>query len=301
MKKTIVFVLVIMLILLSACKKENEPAGVSPAETVSDTTETVSDITESTVDSTEATVDSTEATGNTLEKYLRVDIPQLQKKNQRLYYVESGQLSKTSYSDSVYIFSSEQYTNNLQSDVYMIADVGRKYIVQDLETSDKMVIQNGMLSLSDIDGDGIDEIIVHFETSGNGGTITRIYKVKDESIVLLANLDTFDTGFRSEYENGYKMKISNKDTGYVTTLDVSKMFISDAFDEKGKVVTKDDIFVKPFSSCEVKEENKSSKFDLYCSQIVTLGGTYIGNAYTTLRYNLKTAQFEIVNSEFIQK
>ena len=56
-----------------------------------------------------------------------------------------------------------------------------------------MVIQNGILSLNDIDGDNIDEIIVHFEISGNGGTITRIYKVENGMIVLLSNLDEFDT------------------------------------------------------------------------------------------------------------
>jgi hypothetical protein len=39
---------------------------------------------------------------------------------------------------------------------------------------------------------------------------TRVYKVKDDSIILLANLDDYDTGYTSESIERYKLKIWNK-------------------------------------------------------------------------------------------
>ena len=103
-----------------------------------------------------------------LERYLYIDLPQIQKKNQKLYYVEWGKLSETSIADMVYVLSEEQYIDSIQSVFYMIANIQGDLIVQELGTADKMVLQNGRLSLADIDGDSVDEIVFHSEVSGNG-------------------------------------------------------------------------------------------------------------------------------------
>lgn len=235
-----------------------------------------------------------------LDEYLHVNLPQLERENQRVYYVNWGKLTESSYEDSVYILSDAQYVDTYQNTIYMIADIEGSKLIQEIGKFDKMVIQNGILSLNDIDGDNIDEIIVHFEISGNGGTITRIYKVENGMIVLLSNLDEFDTGFVSEYEEGYKLHIFNKYTDYSQVFDISNWFSAEFFDENGMSVVKEDIFVRPFSSCEVKDSNKDGKYEMHCSQEVSLAG-YIGRAYTVLQYNEVTGNFNVVESNFLPK
>ncbi|PKM62084.1 MAG: hypothetical protein CVU97_06355 [Firmicutes bacterium HGW-Firmicutes-21] len=273
MKKVIMLTFIIMLVFSSACVNASKTPGI---------------------------LDTTAET-NSLDKYLLVDLPQIQKENQRLYYVEWGKLTEESYGDSVLILSDSQYSDIVQSNVYMVADIGGSFFMHELGTFDKMVLQAGNLALADIDGDGVDEIIVHFEVSGNGGTITRIYKVINGSIILFSDLDEFDTGFTSEYENDFKLLISNKYTEFTKLLDISGLFIPDAFDENGRAVLDDNIYTDPFLSCEVKYSDQDGKYHLYCTQAVTLEGGYIGEAYTVLRYNPDISGFEIINSEFIEK
>lgn len=244
--------------------------------------------------SNEKTADTT--SNNISEKYIHVDLPQIQRKNQRLYYVDWGKLTKESISDSVLVFSDEQYENKDKNNVYIVADISGEFIVQNLGITDKMVIQNGMLALTDIDGDDVDEVVIHIEISNNGGTITRIYKVEKEGFQLLSDLDQFDTGYTSSFENGYKLKITNKYTGFVESVDISNIFSSEFFDINGLAKTNESIFVKPFDTCEVKI-NSEGKSELYCSQIVNLSG-YVGKVYTNIKYNTQTSNFEVIKSAF---
>ena len=235
---------------------------------------------------------------NSLDNYLSVNLPQIVRENQRLYYVGWGKLTEETYQDSVLILSDAQYLDIIQSNVYMVADIGGAFIIHELGTFDKMALEEGNLTLADIDGDGIDEIIVHFEVSGNGGTITRVYKVENSSIILFSDLDEFDTGFTSEYENDYKLRISNKNTGYSELLDISDLFIPDAFDENGKAIIDEAIYPLPFSSCEARYSAQDGKYHLYCAQTATLDGGYIGMVFSVLQYNPEIGGFEVIRSEF---
>lgn len=234
-----------------------------------------------------------------LEKYLYINLPQLQKERQRIYYVEWGQLTKTSRNDTVYIFSEMQHAEDIQTQIYMVAEVNGQLLIQELGNSDKMVIQNGNVFLADMDGDAIDEIILHFEISGNGGTITQIYKVENDSIVLFADLNQFDTGFQSLYEPGYKMRIFNRFTQSVYFVDIATWFSEDAFDEKGVALVKENIEVRPFYSCKAKYSDTSGKFELHCMQEVRLGG-HIGDVYTVIEYNEMDKMFEVIKSDFLR-
>lgn len=272
MKKIVVYIFVVSLVLLGGC--------ILPVHT---------------------TTPKTTDENNTLEKYLYINLPQLQKENQRLYYLQWGKLSESTFDDCVFILSDTQYTDVIQSDYYMVAYVGGNYLIQELGTFDNMVVQNGNLYLADMDGDGVDEIIIHFEVSGNGATITRIYKAADNSIVNVANLDDFDIGFVSEFENGYKLKISNEFTGYVQDIDIKQWFSADYFDATGKSISQDEIFLRPFSTCNAKDTDEDGIFELFCSQEVILEG-YIGEALVVLKYDLQTAGFKVIDAVFeVQK
>ena len=148
-------------------------------------------------------------TSNTVDiydKYLHVNLPQFDMENQRLYYINWGKLTNSSWADTVYIFSDVQTEAAIQSKIYMIADVNGELLMYTIGMFDKVVIQNGELSLADINDDGRDEIIVHFEITGNGATITQIYKVDNHRIVLMADLTNFNTRFTSDFQNGYILR-----------------------------------------------------------------------------------------------
>lgn len=234
-----------------------------------------------------------------LERYLYINLPQFQKERQRIYYVEWGKLTKTSENDSVYIFSEMQDAEDIQTLIYMVVEANGQLMIQELGNSDKMVIQNGNVFLADMDGDAIDEIIVHFEISGNGGTITRVYKVDNDAIELFADLNQFDTGFQSMYEPGYKLRVFNRFTQSVYFVDIANWFSEDAFDEKGLALVKENIEIRPFYSCKAKYSDISGKFELHCMQEVRLGG-HIGNVYTVIQYNEAEKIFEVIKSDFIR-
>ncbi len=76
-----------------------------------------------------------------------MNLPQLERENQRVYYVNWGKLTESSYEDSVYILSDAQYVDTYQNTIYMIADIEGSKLIQEIGKFDKMVIQNGILSL----------------------------------------------------------------------------------------------------------------------------------------------------------
>lgn len=230
--------------------------------------------------------------------YLQIDLPQLNKKHQRMYYVEWGKLSESSYDDVAYIFTDEPQGNNDQKSVYLLADVNGKHLLHTIGVFETQGIQNGRVALKDFDGDGIDEILIHFEIAGNGATLTQIYKIVQQQIVLVSDLCEFETGYTGKFLDGRKLLISNRFTGYETTLHISGMFADDFFDERGKAVTQETIVVSAFTNCEVVNIGNDETYALRCTQTVSLLG-YIGKVKTLLQYDRSEKSFKVIEASFI--
>ena len=121
------------------------------------------------------------------DDYLQIDLPQFGKEHQRLYYVARGKLTTTTDEDMVYLLTTVQLKDDLQTEVYIVVEVEDQLMCYTLGVYDKQNLNTGMLTLQDLDGDGIDEIFVNLEVSGNGATITQIYEIENQNIKMLMN------------------------------------------------------------------------------------------------------------------
>lgn len=231
------------------------------------------------------------------DDYLQIDLPQFGKEHQRLYYVARGKLTTTTDEDMVYLLTTVQLKDDLQTEVYIVVEVEDQLMCYTLGVYDKQNLNTGMLTLQDLDGDGIDEIFVNLEVSGNGATITQIYEIENQNIKMLADLSDFDTGYISNFQSNYKIKIQNKYTEYNVEYEIKDLFKSDFFDENGMALSKESIELSGFKSCAVIDINNDGVYELQCDQEVSLLG-YIGMTRTVLQYNTK-GTFEVVESCFI--
>lgn len=108
------------------------------------------------------------------------------------------------------------------------------------------------LSLCDVDGDQMDEIIVHRNLDSFGGAgqfMSQVFRVAEEGIYeIFASKDgekCFDTGFYSEFLSGKRLKITNRFTEKEQILDIS-YFIDECFDEEGVCLLQDEIWCDSF-------------------------------------------------------
>jgi len=157
----------------------------------------------------------------------------------------------TSFNQSplyAYILSDYRYNQPATHDFYLAVETGSKVLFYDFESSSL----DDILCFCDVDGDGLDEIIVQQtidELGGAGQFSSHIFKVIDnkiQEIFYSSTANQFDTGFTSMFLNGRKLKITNSITGYHKIIDISKRYTSDFFDKNGKPVSKETIWCDSF-------------------------------------------------------
>lgn len=167
------------------------------------------------------------------------------------------------------------------------------------------------LHLCDVDGDGLDEIVVHQQIDAFGGAgqyLSRILKVDGEEICEIFNSGTsssdgmFDTGFESEFLNGYKLKITNRHVNYSITIAISDRYADDFFDENGKGKRDISILCDSFMEFTPKDIDGDGVFEIECLQYVSLDGHAdgIGYAKSALKLNTETQKFEVIQAEFVE-
>ncbi len=96
--------------------------------------------------------------------------------------------------------------------------------------------------IQDIDGDGVNEIILEQcvgMTGGAGQYRSRIFKVEGNKVTDMfysASDNMYDTGFHGTFRDGFKLEIVNDFTDFSATVDFSKKasYIGKYFDENGK-------------------------------------------------------------------
>jgi hypothetical protein len=124
---------------------------------------------------------------------------------------------------SVHILSDYRYRQPALHDSYLAVEIENGMLYLDLENSS----YEDDLYLCDVDGDGLDEIVVQQQVDSNGGAgqfVSRVFRVSENTIKEIFASSTgisFETGFTSEYLDGYRLKITNTITGYSATMDIA--------------------------------------------------------------------------------
>ncbi|MCI8589091.1 MAG: hypothetical protein HFE77_00005 [Clostridiales bacterium] len=235
-------------------------------------------------------------------EYLHTDFPQLGLKNQRIYHITWGHFKENTGQSSVIIFSEEQTEDVIFNKVFIAVDIEGEFLTYEVDVFDVHVIQSGDLYAADLDDDGFDEIVYSGEISNNGETISRIYKIKDNQIELMEDLDEWEDihtsryGYTYEFLGDKKVKIANQDTGDEWIKDISDSF---AFDETGKPVPNGKIYFTSFASRVIPDISSDGTVTLrYFQNVRVLGPDFLGYTVTSLKYNQETKMFEVLDTEF---
>ena len=317
MKKTIAMLIGLSLLLSSCGSSPVDPALLT--EDVAVSTHVVSDEPqdESTSSASGYPVQELSATelprtNRTNSDWLKFDIPGVGLTNLTLGPVEYGyvQEPEDEYKRQlpVYIFRDYQFGSMHYHFSYLAVVTDTKVLFKDLEKGS----YDELLYVCDVDGDGLDEIVVQQDigsATGAGAFISRIFKVVDDEIIEIFNPSPggdrfrFETGFRNALEDGYRMEISNIYTGHVVTIefDESNKNRERYFDETGEVTTDASLSVDSFYQFEPEDIDGDGVFEIVCLQYASLSfhGNRIGWAKSILKYNPETQAFEVIGAGLI--
>lgn len=227
-----------------------------------------------------------------------LSVPQLKNDAMPVYHQQWGKLTSESSSDMVAVVSDNINNSSLETDVYIVAEIDNNFITHNLGKWEYKSFKNGSLSVADLDNDGIDEITLFMEVTGNGGTIAQIFKVINKSITLVYDLNEYDLNLNTEYKNGYVMLIENKSVGFSYEVDISQEFAPNFFNKSGKATSNAEIFVLPINCLAVESTDNVNTKKIYCEYGIKLTN-YLGYMQTEFQYDAETDFLEIKSIKFI--
>ena len=200
----------------------------------------------------------------------------------------------TADSNSPYQIHLRKYRND-QTDSYALyieVNTGQQMIKKELESTVILASPESTLSLGDVDGDGTQEILVHYDTGGLGGFgiwMTWVLKVENDSIhILFENYKEFDTGFESCFLDEYQMEVKNNITGYTLVYSIK---------DRENLPTHN-IEMDPFFVFEPKDVDGDGISEIICKQYsyYSYHNDYAGTACSVLKFNNQTQAFEVIDA-----
>ncbi len=213
---------------------------------------------------------------------------------------------------NVYIISEPDF--GIFSNFYIALETKENVLITYIGTSVDSQSPHNKVSFSDVDGEPGEEIIINADTGGNGGYgqyTSSVWKLSDKGIENIFEACTivglFDTGFESELQEPFKLIISNKYTGYKTTIDYSNKseYIGTIFDKNGKPLSNSAFTNASFDSFyffEPIDIDNDGVFEIMCKQYTSLHShvDHIGDAQTIIKYDKSKKDFKIIDTEFIE-
>lgn len=185
-------------------------------------------------------------------------------------------------------------------DLFIVVETENKVLEKQLESNVFQLPASGLF-LGDVDGDKVQEILIHHNTGGNGGYglwQTWVLKVEDGAIhILFEDFDEFDTGFESQFLEDYRLKITNRFTGYELVFDV-KDGHKKAYKSAKEPPTGYALLVDPFCHFEPEDVDQDGISEIVCSQYTSqfshMDNT--GTAHSILKFNTNTQKFEVIDA-----
>ena len=244
-----------------------------------------------------------------------LDIPENGVYGLKVIYKESGVIAnENGLHRPVYILADYRSDDKSIHDSYLAVEIKEGVLFWDFGNYSL----DESLYLCDVDGDGLEEIIVQQlvdEFGGAGQYSSRIFKVFGEDILEIFDYRTFDsdgnyigsfdTGYYSILRDNYLVEILNRYTNYSEILDFNtkKEWLEGYYTEEGSVISNKDII--ECSCCfEFKptDVDNDGVFEIECLQTVrsmTFNGySTIGNVKSILKYNSSANAFKVIESLF---
>lgn len=203
----------------------------------------------------------------------------------------------------VYLASDYRYGDVEARDSYLIAELENETVFFDLQDA----AYGNLLYLRDIDGDKQNEVILQRTVDAFGGAgqySSRIFKIKNNAIYEMFNSlsgeTLFDSGFKSEFLNGYTLKIYNTLTDFETVIDISEHYILDFFDENGKAKLDVGISCDSFMEFTPQDVDDDGVFEIIGVQyaFMTNHADGVGYAKTVLKYSPQSETMQVVKADF---
>ena len=162
------------------------------------------------------------------------------------------------------------------------------------------------LALGDVNGDGVDEILIHQNTGGVGGAgsyTSWVFQIDDGGLKAIfksaGGEEQFDTGFRSVLLDGYKLQITNSFTGFDQVYDI-KASHAFMFDEAGSSLSNEQIAVDCFYDFDFADTDEDGICEIVCAQYVSLHAhvNQVGVGVSTLKFDTQKQAFVVVAADF---
>ena len=185
--------------------------------------------------------------------------------------------------------------------LYIEIDTGTEVLKKELET-DVLPLTDGSLSLADVDGDKIMEILVHDDTGGVGGFgvwNTWVLKIENNGVeILFENFNEFDTGFESCFVDGEQLEVKNRITGYSATFDLKEAYRE--YIENSADLPDGNFELDPFYFFEAKDTDADGISEILCKQYAFIldHADHTGTACSVLKFNTEKQQFEVIDAWF---
>ncbi len=212
----------------------------------------------------------------------------------------------------VFILGDDRFEQSKPCDYYLAILSGEKVYLKDLAEWENQMSYGIKLELCDFDGDGDKEILLQQTVAMSGGAGQYLSRVLDfenyeftelfSDSQALYNGNNKTTGFLIEILKGNKYKISNSITDYNKIFDFKnkpEKYLKGLYDENGEVIERK-ILVDSFFDFTPQDIDNDGVYEIVCRQYVSLidHSDHLGNAKTILKFNNKTASFEIIDAEF---
>ena len=237
------------------------------------------------------------------QSYLSVDFPEIQKYSQTIYYIAWGNFSEQPAFRPAMIFADNR-ADSRQVEVFLAVETPTDAIVCSLGLFDENVIPSGSLYTLDVDADGVDEIVYSGECTGNGATISRVYRIANGSLQLMldanqyAGLDGAAYGYSYAYLAGKKLKVENISVGFSAEQDISAFFGSDYFDSDGIPKVQTQVFFSGADARLTVGRMSDNELCLKHMQYVK-GDDLFGSIVTTLKYDANERSFYVAEAKYI--
>ena len=200
------------------------------------------------------------------------------------YYAASGRLTETQDIYDVKVYFQEGESASSQVEVFLKAESGDQALYYELGAWDFAVLGDGCLFVEDIDGDRINEIILHLLTTLNGGTQTQIFKVKGDRITVWYHLEKNDVPIALDLLKSQNLKV---DTVLVNLPDD---FIERLGDSQS-------VEVLDFSIKDVDADDDS---EIIYTKYIHWPYNYAMIAQITLDYNREINDLEVIGLDLIE-
>ncbi len=315
MKKTCVLLIITIMFVFTGCVLDGNSELPSEESTTVDLNIQDSNVSSNsqndTVNMDDANTTDSNGVFSYYENWESNGLEQIGLKKTKLVHKECGIFSlNSSHKEHAYLFFDfDVYGDEIYHNSYLAVEVGDYVYIKDLNAISGSY--GDKITVCDINGDGINEILLQQTVAMSGGEgqfFSRVFSIHNNMIVetysSISDSDEryYNTGFASEFIDGYKLKIYNEFTEDSWMIDLSntKDVYAGVYGENATVIRQDEIVCDTFKEFYPIDFDEDGIDEIYCEQYVWLlsHSNHIGYAMTILKFDASMNDFKIIQTDF---